>query len=41
MYRLNNLRGEGKIQGKMLGAAKGVWIWWNKSSELMMTARSS
>lgn len=38
MYRLNNLRGEGKIQGKMLGAGKGVWIWW--TSKLTMTASS-
>ncbi len=30
MYRLNNLRADGLIAGKMLGAGKGVWIWWNK-----------
>lgn len=30
MYRLNNLRADGLISGKMLGAGKGVWIWWNK-----------
>jgi Fe2+ or Zn2+ uptake regulation protein len=30
MYRLNNLRADGLIHGKMLGAGKGVWIWWHK-----------
>ncbi len=30
LYRLNNLRADGLISGKMLGAGKGVWIWWNK-----------
>ena len=30
-YRLNNLRGEGKIKGKFVGPGKGVWIWWNPS----------
>ena len=40
MYRLNNLRAEGKIKGKMLIAGgKGVWIWWN--NKLMVTARTS
>ena len=29
MYRLNNLRAEGKISGKMLGSGKGVWVWWH------------
>ena len=29
LYRLNNLRADGLIAGKMLGAGKGVWIWWN------------
>ena len=29
MYRLNDLRGEGKIKGKRIGAGgKGVWVWW-------------
>jgi DNA-binding Lrp family transcriptional regulator len=28
MYRLNNLRAEGKIKGKSIGAGKGNWIWW-------------
>jgi len=29
MYRLNDLRAEGKIRGKRISAgAKGVWIWW-------------
>ena len=27
-YRLNILRGEGKIKGKFTGPGKGVWIWW-------------
>lgn len=31
IYRLNNLRGEGKIKGKYLGSGKGVWIWWNNN----------
>jgi len=30
IYRLNNLRGEGKIKGKSIGAGKGNWIWWKK-----------
>lgn len=30
MYRLNNLRADGQIAGKMLGAGKSVWVWWNK-----------
>lgn len=30
MYRLSNLRGEGRIHGKKVGPAKGVWIWWGK-----------
>lgn len=28
LYRLNNLRGEGKIKGKSVGSGKGTWIWW-------------
>ena len=28
MYRLNNLRGQGKINGKNVGSGKGAWIWW-------------
>ena len=28
LYRLNNLRGEGKIKAKAVGSGKGVWIWW-------------
>ena len=28
LYRLNLLRGEGKIKGKFVGPGKGVWIWW-------------
>lgn len=27
-YRLNFLRGDGKIKGKFSGPGKGVWIWW-------------
>lgn len=30
LYRLFNLRGENKINGKQIGAGKGTWIWWNK-----------
>jgi hypothetical protein len=30
MYRLTNLRAEGKISGKMSGSDKGVWVWWHK-----------
>ena len=29
-YRLKDLRGEGLIKGKMVGAGKGTWIWWKK-----------
>ena len=29
MYRLTNLRADGKIHGKMItSGGKGVWIWW-------------
>jgi DNA-binding Lrp family transcriptional regulator len=28
VYRLNMLRGEGKIKGKSIGAGKGSWVWW-------------
>ena len=31
LYRLNNLRGEGKIKGKNVGSGKGCWIWWTKT----------
>jgi len=30
--RLNNLRGEGIIEGKFVGPGKGVWIWWKKGA---------
>ena len=30
LYRLYNLRGEGKIKGKHVGSGKGAWIWWKK-----------
>ncbi len=33
MWRLQNLRGEGKIKGKMVGGGKGVWIWWLNGAE--------
>lgn len=29
LYRLNLLRGEGKVKGKFVGPGKGVWIWWS------------
>lgn len=29
-YRLNLLRGEGRIKGKFIGSGKGVWVWWNE-----------
>lgn len=28
LYRLNNLRGDGKVKGKQIGSGKGTWIWW-------------
>jgi len=28
LYRLNALRGEGKIKGKQVGSGKGTWVWW-------------
>ncbi len=28
LYRLNLLRGDGKIKGKAIGSGKGTWIWW-------------
>lgn len=28
LYRLNDLRGEGRIRGKHVGSGKGTWIWW-------------
>ena len=30
--RLKNLRGEGLIKGKMVGAGRGTWIWWEKDA---------
>jgi hypothetical protein len=33
MYRLSNLRADGLVYGKMLGAGKGVWIWWRSSAD--------
>jgi hypothetical protein len=32
LYRLNNLRGDGKIKGKPVGSGKGCWIWWRKDA---------
>jgi len=31
-YRLKELRGDGSIKGKMVGAGKGTWIWWKKDA---------
>lgn len=31
-YRLNFMRGDGKIKGKFIGPGKGVWIWWNPAA---------
>ena len=31
LYRLNIMRGEGKIRGKQVGSGKGCWIWWLKN----------
>ena len=31
-YRLNILRGDGKIKGKFTGPGKGVWIWWRTNA---------
>ena len=28
LYRLTNLRGDGRIRGKQVGSGKGTWIWW-------------
>jgi predicted transcriptional regulator len=28
MYRLNNLRADGKIKGKNIGSGKRNWVWW-------------
>lgn len=30
LYRLNNLRGDGKLKGKQVGSGKGTWIWWKQ-----------
>jgi len=30
--RLKDLRGEGIIKGKMVGAGNGTWIWWKKGA---------
>lgn len=31
-YRLRELRGDGLIRGKMVGAGKGTWIWWRRDA---------
>jgi len=31
-YRLNILRGDGKLKGKFVGPGKGVWIWWRNNA---------
>ena len=31
-YRLNNLRGDGLVNGRYIGPGKGVWIWWRKDA---------
>lgn len=28
LYRLNNLRGDGLVKGKVIGSGKGTWVWW-------------
>jgi len=33
IYRLQNLRADGKIRGKFVGPGKGVWIWWIEFGE--------
>jgi hypothetical protein len=30
LYRLNLLRGDGLIKGKVVGSGKGAWVWWHK-----------
>lgn len=32
LLRLRDLRGDGLIRGKRVGAAKGTWIWWRKDA---------
>ena len=32
IYRLNNLRGDGKVKGKSIGAGKGNWLWWRPTA---------
>lgn len=32
LYRLNDLRGQGLIKGKSIGAGKGNWIWWRSDA---------
>ena len=32
LYRLNNLRGEGLINGKAIGSGKGAWVWRRKDA---------
>lgn len=32
LYRLRELRAEGLIEGKRVGASRGSWIWWKKDA---------
>ncbi len=32
LYRLNRLRGDRLIEGKVVGSGKGTWIWWKKNA---------
>lgn len=32
LYRLNQLRADGLIKGKSIGAGKGNWIWWKNKA---------
>jgi len=32
LYRLHNLRGERRVEGKAVGSGKGAWIWWRKDA---------
>lgn len=34
MYRLNQLRAEGKIKGKFIGSGKKTWLWWKSNAFL-------
>ncbi len=34
LYRLNDLRAENKVRGKLIGGGKGTWIWWKNNSTI-------